>query len=203
MQTVSFSIPQPTDDALGKIYTADYFFARDNDADRERHAYLKSGSARKTLSLLVAPAGGTALLDIGCGTGDFLCEAAAAGYTVTGVEFSQTSAATAASRVPGRIINGSIDDAAFPDATFDVVANSDVIEHVRDPLAFAKEIRRILKPGGVALISTPDLGSWSHKLLGNKVGRIQGRASVLFQPCVAQLCCCAKPVSPISPLRRT
>ena len=167
--TGEFLNPQPTDEALSQIYTADYFFARDNAVDRERHAYLKSASARKTLSLLPQSlASGTSLLDIGCGTGDFLCEAANAGYQVTGVEFSPTSAAAAASRVPGRIVCGSIDSAAFPDSSFDVVASSDVIEHVRNPLAFACEIRRILRPGGTALISTPDLESWSHKLLGRR-----------------------------------
>jgi 2-polyprenyl-3-methyl-5-hydroxy-6-metoxy-1,4-benzoquinol methylase len=167
--TGEFLEPQPTDETLAQIYTADYFFARDHEADRQRHAYLKKATARKTLAFLSRPVvPGTTLLDIGCGTGDFLCEAASAGYDVTGVEFSETSAATASSRVPGRIIHGSIDSAAFDDASFDVVASSDVIEHVRDPLAFSREIRRILRPGGVLLLSTPDLGSWSHRLLGQR-----------------------------------
>lgn len=167
--TGEFLEPQPTDDVLAGIYTEDYFFAQTTDAERDRHAYLKSASARKTLGRLGGTAGsGARLLDIGCGTGDFLREAVNAGYAVTGVEFSPSSAATAAARVSGTVIQGTLESAAFADGSFDVVASSDVIEHVRDPLSFAREVRRILKPGGVAIISTPDLDSWSHRLLGRR-----------------------------------
>ena len=167
--TGEFLEPQPTDAVLAGIYTEDYFFGQTTDAERDRHAYLKSASARKTLGLLGKTASsGATLLDIGCGTGDFLREAVSAGYAVTGVEFSPSSAATAAARVAGTVIQGTLESAAFGGGSFDIVASTDVIEHVRDPLSFAREVRRILKPGGVAIISTPDLDSWSHRLLGRR-----------------------------------
>jgi SAM-dependent methyltransferase len=165
---VEFLDPQPDDATLAAIYTEDYFFARDGEEDRERHARLKAASARRTLDLLPPPAAGTRLLDVGCGTGDFLIEARARGYVVSGVEFSPSSAATAAARVDGTVVQGDLFSANFPTASFDVIANSDVIEHVRDPLAFAREMRRVLAPGGRAIVSTPATDSWSARLLGTR-----------------------------------
>jgi hypothetical protein len=45
---------------------------------------------------------------------------------------------------------------------------SDVIEHVRSPLDFLKEIHRVLKPGGALFIATPSMDSWSAKLMRQK-----------------------------------
>jgi ubiquinone/menaquinone biosynthesis C-methylase UbiE len=165
---VQFLTPQPSDADLASIYTSQYFFALDGDDHQRQHARLKQASAERTLRLLpTAPSGGR-LLDVGCGTGDFLIAAAARTYEVTGIEFSESSAATAAARVHGMIVHGSLEGAALPDASFDVVATSDVIEHVRDPLSFARELRRVLKPSGVAVVSTPSTDSWSARLLGRR-----------------------------------
>ena len=48
----------------------------------------------------------------------------------------------------------------FPDAQFDVVTCLDVIEHIKDDVGMMREIGRVLKPGGVALFTTP-----AHKIL--------------------------------------
>lgn len=45
----------------------------------------------------------------------------------------------------------------YPDSTFDVACSLEVIEHVEDQFRFCREIFRILKPGGVAIISTPNV----------------------------------------------
>ncbi|WP_431857337.1 methyltransferase domain-containing protein [Azospirillum sp.] len=48
----------------------------------------------------------------------------------------------------------------FPDASFDVVYSSNVLEHVRDPQAVIDEAVRVLKPGGQLLFVVPNYGSW-------------------------------------------
>ena len=56
-------------------------------------------------------------------------------------------------------------DAKLPDSHFDVCVLNDVIEHVRDPLAFLREVHRVLRPGGTIFIATPSLDSWSARVM--------------------------------------
>jgi ubiquinone/menaquinone biosynthesis C-methylase UbiE len=51
---------------------------------------------------------------------------------------------------------GSILEMPFPDAHFDIVVSSEVIEHTPNPEQAIKEIYRVLKPGGVMVLSTPN-----------------------------------------------
>lgn len=44
----------------------------------------------------------------------------------------------------------------FPDASFDCVVSFQVIEHIRDDAAFVREVRRVLRPGGRFIVSTPN-----------------------------------------------
>jgi len=55
----------------------------------------------------------------------------------------------------GEFINAGGYSYPFPDGAFDMIVCADVIEHVDKPIAMLTEIRRLLKPGGAAVISTP------------------------------------------------
>lgn len=54
---------------------------------------------------------------------------------------------------------------AVPDGTFDGAVCSEVFEHLWDPLASAKELHRVMKPGGVLIASVPNFGYFSWRLL--------------------------------------
>ena len=166
--TGEFLDPQPTDAALAAIYTADYFIHAATPEEHARFAALKRATARHAFAALAASGASLQgrLLEIGPGLGDFLAEAEASGLATTGIEFSPTSAAAIVGRIRGTVITGTLESAELPDASFDIVANSDVIEHVREPLVFAREMRRVLRPGGTALVVTPSLDTWSRKLMG-------------------------------------
>jgi len=56
----------------------------------------------------------------------------------------------------GQIISGNIPPLPYGDDSFDCVVSFQVIEHIKDDQTFLKEISRVLKPGGFALISTPN-----------------------------------------------
>lgn len=53
------------------------------------------------------------------------------------------------------VVHGSVYDIQFPDNSFDVVVHADVIEHLENPQKAVSEFARVLKPAGVALVSTP------------------------------------------------
>ncbi|MFV0371500.1 MAG: class I SAM-dependent methyltransferase [Azonexus sp.] len=131
---------------------------RDRRLERER--YLADMQAE--LSFINAlPAG--RMLDVGCGLG-FLLSGVATGWERHGVEVSAFAAGHAVHH--GRIFQGKLEDAAYPAEHFDLVVLYHVIEHVDDPLALLKEIRRILKPGGWLILGTPDFDSGAARRFG-------------------------------------
>jgi len=163
-----FLNPQPSDEELGAIYTADYFLGAGDEASRNATRAMKRATAREYLAEIRRYRGdhrGT-LLEIGCGDGDFLVEAEAAGFRVTGVELASAACAQARQRLTaGDIHCALLEHAPLAPGSFDLCVISDVIEHVRDPLAFLANIHRLRAPGGTLFIATPSLASWSARLL--------------------------------------
>jgi SAM-dependent methyltransferase len=101
---------------------------------------------------------GQRLLDVGCGVGTFLDVARRRGLDVTGIDIAEQPARVARER--GHDVRvGPLAEQELEPGSFDVVTLWDVIEHVDDPLALLCEIRRVLRPGGVLLLETPDEGT--------------------------------------------
>lgn len=139
-------------------------------------------SALRSVHWLHGPRRSGRLLDNGCGNGQLLDGLAAAGWQATGTEFDP--AAVAAAREAGHEIHqGSLEDASFPDAHFEAVVMSHVIEHVPDPLATLRESLRVLEPGGQLVLSTPNLRSLGHRRFGPAWRGLEvPRHLVLFTP---------------------
>jgi SAM-dependent methyltransferase len=70
--------------------------------------------------------------------------------------------------VRDRILVGNIEQTLRqPDlGTFDVVTAFDIIEHVADPASLLAQIRKVLKPGGVLVLTTPDTSHWLRYAMG-------------------------------------
>lgn len=102
--------------------------------------------------------GGT-LVDVGCGTGGYLAEMRALGWRAIGVEPSPDAARTARERLGLDVREGTLEQAALPAGSADVVTMRMVLEHVPDPRRTLAEVRRILRPGGRLLLSVPNAGS--------------------------------------------
>lgn len=109
------------------------------------------------------------LLDVGCGTGLFLEVAAERGYDVHGLDVSEYARASAArdgkALLADCISVGTLETADFAPASFDVVTMFDFFEHVYHPTEFVEHLARVLAPGGVAVIATPDYDSWLRRVL--------------------------------------
>lgn len=82
-------------------------------------------------ALAIAPPPGK-LLDVGCGTGEFLRLARDSGWDVAGTELSSHGAAVAA-KAGLPVFTGEIWEAGYPSAHFDLVTCWHVLEHVTDP----------------------------------------------------------------------
>ncbi|HET6692379.1 MAG TPA: methyltransferase domain-containing protein [Miltoncostaeaceae bacterium] len=110
---------------------------------------------------------GMDLLDLGCGPGTItvgLARAVAPGRVVA-VDADPGQATTtreraAADGVPVRALAADAAALPLPDASFDAAFAHALLEHVADPVAVLREVRRVLRPGGVAVATSPDWGGF-------------------------------------------
>jgi 2-polyprenyl-3-methyl-5-hydroxy-6-metoxy-1,4-benzoquinol methylase len=103
------------------------------------------------------------LLDIGCGNGSYLYTARKLGWKVTGLDIDPVAARATEENLSIPVITGTLEEADFRDESFDVIHMYHLIEHIPDPVGMLKECYRLLRPGGMALIGTNNLGSLVHR----------------------------------------
>jgi SAM-dependent methyltransferase len=151
--------PEPGAEALREIYdartSAKYTLDRG-----DVHEAQWTGFAGGLMDLVEghrAPPG--RLLDIGCDTGTLLVHARERGWTVQGVEVNEPLARQVSAERQVPVAAGTLEQAGFADASFDVVVFNQVLEHVTDPSAFLREVVRILAPGGVVCVGVPCFSS--------------------------------------------
>jgi SAM-dependent methyltransferase len=109
--------------------------------------------------------GPAVIIDVGCGDGSALAVAARQnpGHRFAGVDWS--SGALRQARALGlEVLRGGM-DLPVADGAADVVIMSEVIEHLVDPDGAVAEVRRVLRPGGSLLLSTPNLAAWYNRAL--------------------------------------
>lgn len=97
------------------------------------------------------------ILDFGCGRGDFACFLSKAGYKVHGVDISNAALDKARQAYPHLLFEriGEMGQIPVMDAVYDVVWESEVLEHIFDVHAHLSEINRVLKSGGLFILTTP------------------------------------------------
>ena len=121
---------------------------------------------------------GARVADIGCGTGGLLAQLAAK-YDAIGVEMDAT-ARDACSRRGLKVLAGHLPDAIpLPDASFDLVVSSEVVEHVEDDRGAVARLASLLAPGGTLIITVPaHQWMWSEHDVANHHFRRYTRAQV-------------------------
>lgn len=153
------------------IYGDDYtVWGRSSEGDEPVIAASKRSAFRHQLRALlphIEPAG-KRLLDVGTGRGYLLEVARESGFDCQGLDISAYAAGKAEVNFPGRIFRGRLEEAGYDDESFDVVTMTDLLEHVSDPRSLMAEVRRILKPGGLLFVITPNTDSLTRKLLGRR-----------------------------------
>lgn len=116
----------------------------------------------KDLELLEQHTTKGSLLDVGAGAGLLLDRAKQRGWSVTGVEPAGYGVEFAKKHFGIEIHKDYLHPGLFPAESFDAVILQDVLEHVPEPREVLAQVRRVLKPSGVVLITTPNYGSLSR-----------------------------------------
>lgn len=141
---------------------------------------------RRRVYELLPHAPGARLLDVGCGPGVMVGDLVTRGFDLYGVDISERMIEECRSRFPqldaGRFSVGRVQDLRFPSESFDVVLCVGVVEYLEDDGEAIREMARVLKPGGVAIITLPNRRSpfvtWNrlvYKPLVRLLQRIRGR----------------------------
>ncbi|EKV03436.1 methyltransferase family protein [Leptolyngbya sp. PCC 7375] len=112
------------------------------------------------------------LLDVGCGTGDFLQVVQQAGWHVTGTELALDAVNRANQKVSGNVFQGDITDLALPCCSYDLVTSYHVIEHLLEPIAQLRRCYELLASGGLLFLETPNIGSLGARLRGKRWSHI-------------------------------
>ena len=110
---------------------------------------------------------GANVLDLGCGGGQFAALLNKSGYNAMGMDLSANAVGMAMRNNPGVEYNVLNPDGSIPveDNIFDAVWSTEVIEHVLDVHGFLMEINRVLKPGGLFVLTTPYHGYLKNLLI--------------------------------------
>ena len=161
--------PRPTVAAIDRYYPSDYISfqtAIEDEPNLLRRLERRYGRWMRSSRIQRAAGRPGRLLDIGCATGIFLDSMRRLGWQVEGVEPTASAAAYARERFGLKIFEGRLEDAGYPDASFDAISLWDVLEHVHDPRLVINEVARILRPGGLLIINIPNPDSLEARLLG-------------------------------------
>jgi len=185
-----FVNPMPSAEEIATIYDDPLYFANRNEwaygyndyfAERDYYTALFERRVRQCEQALGVTNGrGRRLLDVGCAAGFLLDVAAARGWEIAGVEVSPHAVKFAQERLGEAVRMGTLEQAQFDSDSFDAVVMLDVVEHVRDPVGLLREAARVLKPGGVLLLSAPNVCSISARLARRRWFHFKRDHVVLF-----------------------
>lgn len=126
-----------------------------------RKPHDRDGLYRSHLDTLARYQPGGRFLDVGTHCGFFLRHTKGRSWEAEGVEPSPVLGELAREKFGLKVKTGALAEAAYLPESFDVITLLDVIEHLHDPRSLLAEARRIMKPGGVFFIKTPN-GTYNY-----------------------------------------
>ena len=138
----------------------------DSERDLEKAAlrgepsYVWRSGQERRLGMILHAAGSRLkgrVLENGCGVGMYLEHLASFGGELVGLEFDIDRAKIARRRAGG-VVGAAGERLPFPNQSFDIILSHEVLEHVQDDRQAVQEMVRVLRPGGRAIVFTPNRG---------------------------------------------
>ena len=160
--------PKPAIEDLGKYYQSDAYISHTDSSNSlldKVYQLVKNYSLKKKLALLTSfNSEQKKVLDIGCGTGDFLNICASNGWEVTGVEPSEAAQSLVRSKIPSEKLSlfASVDALKKEENVFlsyDVITLWHVLEHVPNLDETIFNLKKLLKPEGTLIVAVPNFKS--------------------------------------------
>lgn len=160
-------LPRPTQNDLSAQHANDDYFDHPYfEARRQLSPDLvyRYGERAGELEALIGSLAGRRVLEVGCDTGLFVGFVRDRfGAEAIGIDVAHKAVAEA--RKAGVDVRlGTLEQVALPAHSIDALCAYDLIEHVADPIGFLREAIRILKPGGVIVIETPNFDGLIYRL---------------------------------------
>lgn len=166
--------PQPQPDQLGSYYESEAYISHTdskNSFTDKLYQWVKNYTLKQKVKLINSfKTKDKELLDMGCGTGDFLKVCQQSGWKVNGAEPNKKARQLAFKKL--QRISGSQNafnlekDIQFylkKGFSFDVISMWHVLEHVPNPEAYISDLKKLLKPEGVLIIAVPNYKSYDAK----------------------------------------
>lgn len=164
-----FTVPQPNEKELPGYYESDAYISHtDSKKSLMDRVYqlIKTYSIRKKLAMIDTMTSSKGeVLDIGCGTGDFLLECYRDGWSTTGIEPNQKARDLAVEKIGKNEFLFKDIDEVLNNGTgrFDVITMWHVLEHVPNLYSYIEKLKQLLKPDGLLVIAVPNYESYDAK----------------------------------------
>jgi 2-polyprenyl-3-methyl-5-hydroxy-6-metoxy-1,4-benzoquinol methylase len=167
-----FTDPKPTLEQMARFYSGDFHEQLREPGGSERAFGDRFRRYIEWIQKFV-PSGRT--LDVGCSTGLLPWMLKQKGYAAEGIELHSETARWGAEHYGIPIRVGSVELVAQETGQYDLITMTEVVEHTPDPVEFLQAVNRLLKPGGYALVTFPDIQAlkshyyrWMSKLTGRE-----------------------------------
>ncbi len=159
-----FLNPRPTRDTIGAYYSASEYQPFVSQASRfsltaSLYRRVRKYSVRWKRRLIARLHERGRILDLGCGTGEFLAEMKRSGWEAMGVEMSPEAAEYARNRLGLAVDRSAVDEPIRISEQFDVITLWHVLEHVHQPQQVFGNLHNLLKPDGLVVIAVPNVAS--------------------------------------------
>lgn len=147
-----------------KLYSSEFFSSEYGDYTKEQNALEKNFVDRIKRIRKYKSHG--KLLEIGCAHGYFLIPAQKY-FQCSGIDLNPSVTAVAKKNTKAKIFTGDFLIAKLRKNYYDVVCLFDTIEHLKDPEKYLQKVSQVLKPDGIVVIETGDIGSILARVQGN------------------------------------